>query len=126
MTIKDAKICRECGSLDWVQKESCTSTRYGHTEYLSTINGIYDTESDTDDDNDDYGDWEDSEDPVCAQCNSETLEDLQKLTPEEFKILYELPPERRVEIADKMLAGTFQLKTRKNAKYIGGAKVFQC
>jgi hypothetical protein len=126
LTSDEAKICRDCGSLNYNQPQSHTETRYGRMEYEARPSGSYGEEFNADDDYDDNNDWEDNGDPECAECGSTDLTELTELTTQQFEYIFKLPDDDRVEIVDKMLIGEFQAKERKNAKYIGGGKVFQC
>ncbi len=102
--------------------------RYGRMVRDLSLDGSLDEGFDMDD-NENDGDWEDSGEPKCIECESENLEDLDNLTVEQLKYLVALPEEQRVAVTDRMLNKTFvmpDLKMRKNSKYIGGGKVFQC
>ena len=92
MTISsDAKICRDCGCLDWYQ--SVSSSTWGRESYRARHSGIYRDDIDSDDGS---NDWEPQGDPECEECQENNLEDINDLTPEQFNVLYNLAQEDRM------------------------------
>lgn len=89
----EAKMCRDCGSLEWIQR--AYSTVYGRTIYgPRDESGHYNDDFDRSEDEDD---WEDSGEPECHECGDTDLEEIGDLTPEQFRILYNLPAECRID-----------------------------
>ncbi len=125
--MKNAKICRDCGSMDYRQEVVATTTAYSTTYYSFEEEGcVVEDDGEDVDTSDDYGEWEPEGAPECAECDSKNLADLSKLSKEELLFIYKLPEEQRVAVADKMLAGTFKPSARRGAKFIGKVKVIQC
>lgn len=131
MTLQDAKICLDCGCLDWHIRQYSTTTIYGTMSYNARENGSYGDDFERDDDaygNDD-GNWEDSDDgPECQECGNINLMDLECLTPQQFEYLYKLRQEERAEIAQHMVAKDYEFPEDSQSKrknLIGGKAVRQ-
>ena len=100
MTSHKAKICKECGSLDW--KQSYSSSVYGMEENSARPDGHYNENFDHDDD---LNDWEESGDPMCMKCESDEIVDIDDLNTEQFQLIYNLDPEHRVDAIELIRAG---------------------
>ncbi len=127
MTSSKAKICKECGCLDWKQQYSAST--YGLEENMASENGDY--EENFDDDSD-PNDWEECGDPTCVACDGYEIMDIDDLTSEQFKIIYNLDPVFRVAAIELMRAGKEvdpetgeEIQKEKDDKKIGGYKIKQ-
>ncbi len=99
MTLENAKICRDCGCLCWDQPQSCVTARYGKMGYYpNNANGEYNEEFERSDDDGDYNDdWNDDGNPMCNNCQSTDLKDIDFLTREQFSLIYHLEDSLRCD-----------------------------
>jgi hypothetical protein len=125
--MNDHKICLSCGNLEWRQRQYCHTTKYGsmyHT--INNSDGSADEDWESDDESGD-DDWEDDGGPVCADCDSEDLLDLEELTDEQVLTLSHFEDEDdRIRAAKAMLHGEApEDDPREGSPRIGGRKVWQ-
>ena len=85
----NAKLCEDCGSLDYYERVSYSN--WGTHTYTVDSQRIYDENYESSDDSGD----ENHESFECCECNCESMEDISGLTDDQFDVLYNLSPELR-------------------------------
>jgi hypothetical protein len=94
--VENAKICLDCGSLEWQSEQTSTVTQYGWEIYSPNEEGTYRSELNISD-NDESPYWDDTGNEECVECGNGNLEDLDWMNLEQFKVLLALSPDLRVE-----------------------------
>lgn len=96
----EARICRSCGSLEWMEEYRETVSQY-LSHWVESDGRLDESWGDSDS----VGDSEATGDELCERCNHGDLIDISDLTGNELAYLYNLSRESRVEAAEAILRG---------------------
>ena len=124
--MENAKMCLECGGFDWMIHQHSHYTRHGTQSYSIRMNGSVRDSFDMDDD-DNNEDWEDDGDPICSECESENLMELDNLDAKQILHLLSIDNiNERKKVAEDMVTEKYYLpEEEKNDKLIGGRRIRQ-
>jgi hypothetical protein len=120
LTIVNAKICLDCGCLNY--RQPLVTSCYGEDNYIADPLG-YSIDEKTDEVSEN---WETFGATVCIDCGSSHLLSIEDFTKDQFIYVFNLDKDKRAEALDKICEGRFILSESKNSKYIGGGKIIQC